>query len=98
MTLQLIDIVNDFAKALKEVDALRPQGSSKLRTYRAGVGPLAEAESVSRAIEYLKSRSSSSAYMNALPKKYPSSRQQCDLVIPSEWAIEFKLLRPFGDN
>ncbi len=25
-------------------------------------------------------------------------RQQCDLVILGEWAIEFKLLRPFGDN
>ena len=29
---------------------------------------------------------------------YPNSRQHCDLVIPDEWAIEFKLIRPFGDN
>ena len=23
---------------------------------------------------------------------------RCDLVITSEWALEFKLIRPFGDN
>jgi hypothetical protein len=39
-----------------------------------------------------------SSYQDASPKQYPNSRQQCDLVIPDEWAIEFKLLRPFGDN
>jgi hypothetical protein len=39
-----------------------------------------------------------SDYQNASPKQYPYSRQQCDLVIPGQWAIEFKLLRPFGDN
>jgi hypothetical protein len=98
MTLLLVDIVNDFAEALKGVDTLRPQGRSKSRVYREGVGPLTEAESVSKAIEYLKKRASPSPYENALPKRYPSGRQQCDLVIPGEWAIEFKLLRPFGDN
>jgi hypothetical protein len=40
----------------------------------------------------------SSYYRDASPKRYPDSRQQCDLVIPDQWAIEFKLLRPFGDN
>jgi hypothetical protein len=39
-----------------------------------------------------------SSYETASPRQYPNSRRQCDLVIPGEWAIEFKLLRPFGDN
>jgi hypothetical protein len=30
--------------------------------------------------------------------RYPGTSQVCDLVVPGEWALEFKLLRPFGDN
>jgi hypothetical protein len=40
----------------------------------------------------------SSFRIDSSPKRYPNSRRQCDLVIPGEWAVEFKLLRPFGDN
>jgi hypothetical protein len=29
---------------------------------------------------------------------YPGGRARCDLVIPGQWAVEFKLIRPFGDN
>ena len=94
----LAEIVRDFAQAFKAVDALRPEGRSKTRTYRAEVGPLTEAEAVSQALNFLKSRQPRSLYEEANPKKYPQGRQQCDLVIPDEWAIEFKLIRPFGDN
>ncbi len=80
------------------MDGTRPQGGSRTRTYRPGIGPLTEADAVSRALQHLKEGTRSLYYRDALPKRYPSSRQQCDLVIPDEWAIEFKLLRPFGDN
>ena len=98
MALSLDDIVNDFADAFKSVDETRPQGASRTRTYRPGIGPLTEADAVHRALQHLKEGARSSYYRDASPKRYPNSRQQCDLVIPEEWAIEFKLLRPFGDN
>jgi hypothetical protein len=92
------DIVSDFADAFKAVDETRPQGASRTRTYKSGIGPLTEADAVNRALQHLKEGTRSSYYRDASPKRYPNSRQQCDLVIPDEWAIEFKLLRPFGDN
>jgi hypothetical protein len=90
--------VGDFAEAFKAVDETRPQGASRTRTYRSGIGPLTEADAVNRALQCLKESTRSSYYVDASPKRYPNSRQQCDLVIAREWAIEFKLLRPFGDN
>jgi hypothetical protein len=98
VTLSLGDIVDDFAEAFKAVDETRPQGASRTRTYRPGIGTLTEADAVNRALQYLKESTRSTYYLDASPKRYPSSRQQCDLVILGEWAIEFKLLRPFGDN
>jgi hypothetical protein len=98
VALSLDDTVSDFADAFKAVDETRPQGASRTRTYRPGIGPLTEADAVNRALEHLKEGTRSSYYLDASPKRYPSSRQQCDLVIPGEWAIELKLLRPFGDN
>jgi len=98
VSLSLSEVVSDFADAFKAVDETRPQGASRTRTYKPGIGPLTEADAVNRALEHLKEGRRSSYYRHASPKRYPSSRQQCDLVIPNEWAIEFKLLRPFGDN
>jgi hypothetical protein len=94
----LSEVVSDFADAFKAVDETRPQGASRTRTYRPGIGPLTEADAVNRALQQLKEGTRSSYYLDASPKRYPSSRQQCDVVIAREWAIEFKLLRPFGDN
>lgn len=96
--LSLNRVVDDFAGAFEAVDATRPQGASRTRTYRPGIGPLTEADAVDKALRYLQGEMQHAEYQNASPKRYPNSRQQCDLVIPDEWAIEFKLLRPFGDN
>jgi hypothetical protein len=96
--LSLSDIISDFADAFKAVDETRPQGASRTRTYRPGIGPLAEADAVNRALQHLSEGDRSLYYRDASPNRYPNSRQQCDLVIPDQWAIEFKLLRPFGDN
>jgi hypothetical protein len=98
VTASLGDIVSDFADAFKAVDETRPQGASRTRTYKPGIGPLTEADAVNRALQSLKEGTRASYYRDASPKRYPNSRQQCDLIIPEEWAIEFKLLRPFGDN
>jgi hypothetical protein len=96
--LALNDVIGDFAHAFKAVDEARPQGASRTRTYRPGIGPLKEADAVHRALWYLREEMRGSSYQGASPKQYPHSRQQCDLIIPGEWAMEFKLLRPFGDN
>ena len=96
--LTLKEMVEDFASALKAVDSSRPIGRSSKREYRPGVGPLTEDEAVVRAVDYLRLRSPQSSYATAAARVYPGGRQRCDLVVPNKWAIEFKLIRPFGDN
>ena len=93
---ELRQIVSDFASALKHLDASAPQGKSKSRAYQPGVGPLTESEAISRSLPFLKQISPE--YISARPICYPSSRKTCDLVVPGQWALEFKLVRPFGDN
>lgn len=95
--LGLDEIVSDFAFAFKAVDTAAPKGRSKTREYRPGIGPLAENEAIRLATEWLKT-TKPIPYDGAGPKLYPGSRQLCDLVLPSQWAVEFKLIRPFGDN
>ncbi|MFL5483650.1 MAG: hypothetical protein ACJ8AK_15815 [Gemmatimonadaceae bacterium] len=94
--LTLQDIVADFARALKAVDTQAPVGSSRTRRYKPGVGPLTEVAAVGAALGHL--RKFSREYEHASPATYPNSRQICDLLIPGAWAIEVKLVRPFGDN
>lgn len=98
MPLSLNEIVDDFAVALKALDGTGPQGGSKNKVYRPGVGPLSEDEAVTGSLKLLRQEGRASCYQHASPKQYPNSRQKCDLVIPGEWAIEFKLIRPYGDN
>lgn len=89
----LAEIVAHYAEALKTVDA---QGLA-FNTYQPGIGPFSESKGLELALAYLK-RTRPEAYARAGEKPYPSGRTRCDLVIPDEWAIEFKMLRPFGDN
>ena len=63
--------------------------------YQPGIGPLKEAEAVKLALGKLRV---DTMYQHAGPCKYPNSLKRLDLLIPAEWAIEFKLVRPFGDN
>jgi hypothetical protein len=89
--LQIGDIVSDIGSALKHVDSTAPQGRSKTRVYQPGIGPLTEAAALAAAVDHLK-QTKPSDYVGAGPLKL------CDLVIPEQWAIEVKLIRPFGDN
>lgn len=66
------------------------------REFKPGIGPLSEAETIRRSLAIMSSRDS--YYSGAGPQRYVESRSTCDLVIPSEWSIEFKQIRPFGDN
>ncbi len=94
--MELSKIVADFAGAFKAVDTSAPQGSFRERSYRPGIGPLTEERAIHLALGFLKQ--SDDCYAAAGPKRYPAGHRKCDCVIPGEWAIEFKLIRPFGDN
>jgi hypothetical protein len=90
--LQLIDVVNDFCDGIHAVDSSGPLE----KTYRPGIGPLTEARTVQLVYEHI--ANAKPIYSKAKPMQYPGERSKCDIVIPDEWALEFKLARPFGDN
>lgn len=85
--MQLAELVEDIANALCAVDA---SGRSH-KQFRPGIGPFGEADAVRAALAWLKS-SKPEAYRSAATKRLP------DLLIPGQWAVELKIVRPFGDN
>lgn len=95
--MELSEIVADFSYAFKAVDSQAPQGKSRTRSYQPGIGPLTEAEAIKQALQILR-QIRDGFYMHSGSTQYPGERQRCDLVIPGFWAIEFKLIRPYGDN
>ncbi len=95
--IELPELVIDFCGALLAVYATKPQGKSKKRMYEPGVGPLQERITVNLAFEHLKDHKSE-LYGTAKPRRYPNGWHLCDMVIDKEWAIEFRLLRPFGER
>jgi hypothetical protein len=84
--MNLAEIVSDVANALVTIDASR----QPFRAFKPGVGPYGEPQLVRLIAEHL----------NTLPKYRRTVRtKRCpDLLIPGEWAIEFKITRPYGDN
>lgn len=89
------EIVNQFTVALREVDSEKPEEKGK--PYKPGIGPFTESGAIEHALSKL--RASDGWKKAETEKGYPSDgRMHCDLYIPHEWAIEVKLLRPFGDN
>jgi hypothetical protein len=84
--LPLRTVATDVLAALVAIDT----SGKPFRNYQPGVGPYGEPQLVRLVAEYL----------NALPRYDGKARTQRtpDLLIPSRWAIEFKITRPFGDN
>ena len=77
------EIVKIIADILKEFDLESPVH----KTFRPGIGPFGEPQIVQRIANVLASKN--------IPAR---TRRTPDLEIDNEWAIEFKILRPFGDN
>jgi hypothetical protein len=77
----------DFADALARVDADRLAH----KRLSPGIGPYGEADAVRAALIKLRS-AKPETYADAVVRRVP------DLLIPGQWAIEFKVARPFGDN
>ena len=77
------EIVTKIADFLKEFDTERPVHKS----FQPGIGPFGEPQIVGIIAQRLTSRG------------FPAeTKRKPDLIIQGQWAIEFKIVRPFGDN
>jgi hypothetical protein len=87
MGLALAEFLDDFGRALYKVD----QSGLAHKRFLPGIGPFGERDAMKAALAILV-REKPEVYRDALMKRQP------DLLIPNEWHVEFKVLRPFGDN
>ncbi len=80
-------LVDRFAEALKVIDSSR----ERHKHFQPGVGPYGEPQVIRKALEHLKKK---------YPEEFGSARtkREPDVLIPGKWALEFKIVRPFGDN
>ena len=84
--MQLKEAVEEIANAIMRVDA----GRVPFRTFQPGVGPYGEPQLVKLVATYLND-------LPALSGRVCTKRTP-DLLIRDQWAMEFKIVRPFGDN
>ncbi len=84
--MELINVVSDVADAIQSIDSERVA----FRSFRPGVGPYGEPQLVKLIADRLNTLTLYGSSVRT--KRTP------DLLIPNEWAIEFKIARPFGDN
>lgn len=84
--MHLEDLVTEIANAIVRVDNSRVP----FRTFQPGVGPYGEPQLVKQI----------AAYLNGLDgfKGTVSTKRTPDLLLKNAWAVEFKIVRPFGDN
>jgi hypothetical protein len=84
--MELKEVLQDIADAIVRID----MSGKPFRTFQPGVGPYGEPQLVKLL----------AADLNRIPKYRNSARtkRNPDLLIPNEWAMEFKITRPFGDN
>jgi hypothetical protein len=79
-------LVNDIADAIKAVDC----SGVAFKQFKLGAGPYGEPQLTKLIAQHLAKQGT----------RYPGVKT-CripDLLVPSLWAIEFKIVRPFGDN
>ncbi len=84
--MKLEETIDDIVDGLAKIDSRR----APFRTFQPGVGPYGEPQLVKLLAEYLNQLSK---YRGAVRTK-----RTPDLLIPNEWAMEFRIARPFGDN
>jgi hypothetical protein len=84
--MELKKLVKDVADILVAIDS----SGVPFKKYQPGVGPYGEPQLLAEVARQL----------NAL-SDYPDgvrTKRTPDLLIPGEWAVEFKIARPFGNN
>ena len=86
VSVQLDEIANDILGAILVVDA----SAEPFKDFQPGASSYGEPQLVRRI----------SGHLNSLPRYEGSvqTRRTPDLFIPGQWALEFKIARPFGDN
>ena len=83
--MELHQYVLDVADILREYDAERPIH----KEFKPGIGPFGEPQLVKEL----------SRRLNLLDDRYITQTKRIpDMLVNQEWAIEFKIVRPFGDN
>jgi hypothetical protein len=83
----LVELLRDFADGLAAVDRERVPH----KEFQPGIGPYGEAQAISAALKQMQARYPE-RYAKAAAKRLP------DVLVPNSWALEFKIVRPFGDN
>jgi hypothetical protein len=80
-------LVDDFSEALRVID----QSAEPFKSFQPGVGPYGEPQVVKRVLSILRDRH---------PDRFKGAKtsREPDFLVPSRWAIEVKIVRPFGDN
>ena len=81
------NLLEAIGEALAQIDQLAPQNGNFL----PGIGPLREPQLVSKIKTY---------FNEHFNQRYPNACTQIlpDFIIPDMWAIEFKIVRPFGND
>ena len=87
MECTLLSVLDAFTAGLRAVD----ESIIAHKNFQPGVGPYGEAEAVRLALNYMREQSPE-LFSAAKTKRLP------DVLIPGQWALEFKIVRPFGDN
>jgi hypothetical protein len=80
------ELLRLIADAVSTVDASRVP----FKAFQPGVGPYGEPQLVRLIANFINEKRPDGP--QAVTKRVP------DLLLPGEWALEFKLARPFGDN
>ena len=84
--MELSVVVSDIADALRAIDA----SAVPFKNFQPGVGPYGEPQLAKRICELLNNRE---MYLGKVETK-----RTPDLLIRGKWALEIKIVRPFGDN
>lgn len=84
--MELDSVIDDVLEALLWIDSSR----ESFKAFQPGVGPYGEPQLLKLIAQYLNNLSHYNSQV--VTKRTP------DLLIPSQWALEFKIARPFGDN
>ena len=87
MECSLKAVVDNFGEGLRVIDAT----GIAHKSFKPGVGPYGEAEAIRLALQHMRTQSPE-VFSEARTKRIP------DVLIPGQWALEFKIIRPFGDN
>lgn len=84
--MELLRVISDIADELVAIDA----GRLPFRSFQPGVGPYGEPQLIREIAKRLNARSEYEGKV--------ATRRVPDLLIQSSWAMEFKIVRPYGDN